>query len=82
MQGNNHHEEAFYISKDDLQNAYIRLFNRYIPPDLILSELDRSDDYDPSFKEFTFIEFRNIYYRYYIYMLSNCDTRLLILCFL
>lgn len=65
-QPNNNHEEAFYISKDMLQDAYIRLFNRYITQDLIIKELDQIDDCDPNFKEFTFIEFRDIYYRYYI----------------
>ena len=65
---NNHNnqqeqEQQFYIQKDDLQEAYIRLLNRHVGWDLIAEELDKNDDYDPAFKEFTLSEFRNIYYR-------------------
>jgi len=60
---NNQQEEEFYIQKDDLQEAYIRLLNRHVGWDLIKEELDKNDDYDPNFKEFTLSEFRNIYYR-------------------
>ena len=70
---NNHHhqqEEQFYIQKDDLQDAYIRLLNRHVSWDLIAEELDKNEeDFDPGFKEFTLSEFRNIYYRY---LLISC----------
>jgi hypothetical protein len=62
-----HQEEQFYIQKDDLQEAYIRLLNRHVSWDLIAEELDKNEeDFDPGFKEFTLSEFRNIYYRYVI----------------
>lgn len=56
-------DEGFTIYKSDLQNAFIRLFNRFIAQDVIDYEIHHCEECDPSFEELTYVEFKTLYYR-------------------
>jgi hypothetical protein len=52
------------IPIDCLQEAFIRLFNEFIPLELIDRACTQTDEIDPSLEEFTIQEFRSIFRRY------------------
>jgi len=57
-------DDSFTIAKSSLQDAFIRLFNRYIPYDEILHVMQDCEECDASFEELTLGEFRSLYFRY------------------
>ena len=57
-------DEGFTISKDSLQDAMIRLFNRFISEAEIAYEITNCEECDASFDELTYGEFKALYYRF------------------
>jgi hypothetical protein len=56
-------EDCFTINKANLQEAFVRLFNRYIAPDVIEHEIALCEECDGGFDELTFPEFSALYFR-------------------
>jgi hypothetical protein len=59
-----HEDEAYTIHKASLQDAFIRLFNRFVAADFVQREMDMCEECDASFEELTYGEFKALYYRY------------------
>lgn len=55
-------DDSFTIARSSLQDAFIRLFNRFIPQDEILHVLSTCEECDASYEELTLNEFRALYF--------------------
>jgi hypothetical protein len=56
-------DDCFTINKSCLQDAFVRLFNRYIAPEVIEHEIGLCEECDGGFDELTFLEFSALYFR-------------------
>lgn len=55
-------DDSFTIAKSSLQEAFIRLFNRYIPAKEIEHEITNCIECDASYDELTYGEFKSLYF--------------------
>jgi len=55
-------DDSFTIARSSLQEAFIRLFNRYIPHDEIMQVMSHTEECDASYEELTLSEFRALYF--------------------
>lgn len=56
-------ESYVTLPRSSLQEAFIRLFNRYIGEEVIDYEISNCVECDASYEELTYTEFKSLYYR-------------------